>query len=111
LSSYNYVYLIHSLSQFRLSLRERTLGPSTEAKMQTKLALVLGANGGSGSEIAKALMAHGWRVRALVRTLKPGVLPGAEIVTGDAMRRADVVAAAAGASLIVHAVNPPAYRN
>jgi nucleoside-diphosphate-sugar epimerase len=79
--------------------------------MQSKLALVLGANGGSGSEIAKALMAHGWRVRALVRTPKPGLLPGAEIVKGDAMRREDVVRAAEGAALIVHAVNPPGYRN
>lgn len=79
--------------------------------MQTKLALVLGANGGSGSEIAKALMAHGWRVRALVRTARPDLLQGAEIVVGDAMQRDDVIAAARGASLIVHAVNPPGYRN
>jgi nucleoside-diphosphate-sugar epimerase len=32
-------------------------------------------------------------------------------VAGDAMRRGDVVAAAAGASVIVHAVNPPGYRH
>jgi len=79
--------------------------------MHTKLALVVGANGGAGSEIAKALMAHGWRVRALVRTPKPGVLAGAEIVKGDAMIRAEVTRAAQGASLIVHAVNPPGYKN
>ncbi|MFT3727819.1 MAG: NAD(P)H-binding protein [Terricaulis sp.] len=79
--------------------------------MQTKLALVLGANGGSGAAIAKALMAHGWRVRALVRTPKPELLPGADIVKSDAMNRRDVIAAAEGAALIVHAVNPPGYRN
>jgi nucleoside-diphosphate-sugar epimerase len=79
--------------------------------MQTKLALVIGANGGSGSEIAKALLAHGWRVRALVRSPKPGQAPGVEIIRGDAMCADDVVRAAAGASLIVHAVNPPGYRD
>lgn len=35
----------------------------------------------------------------------------AEWVVGDAMNRADVVSAASGASVIVHAVNPPGYRN
>jgi nucleoside-diphosphate-sugar epimerase len=79
--------------------------------METKLALVLGANGGSGAAIVRALLAHGWRVRALARTPKPDLLPGAEIVKGDAMRRADVLTAAQGASLIVHAVNPSGYRN
>jgi nucleoside-diphosphate-sugar epimerase len=34
-----------------------------------------------------------------------------EWLQGDAMRRADVVAAARGVALIVHAVNPPGYRN
>jgi uncharacterized protein YbjT (DUF2867 family) len=29
--------------------------------------LVIGATGGVGGEVAKALIAHGWRVRALVR--------------------------------------------
>jgi nucleoside-diphosphate-sugar epimerase len=33
------------------------------------------------------------------------------VVEGDALNPADVVKAAPGASLIVHAVNPPGYRN
>src|SRR3989344_5322684 len=35
---------------------------------------------------------------------------GAAGIRGDAMRREDVVAAAAGCDVIVHAVNPPGYR-
>ncbi|MES2130227.1 MAG: NAD(P)H-binding protein [Pseudomonadota bacterium] len=77
-----------------------------------KTALVLGATGGIGGEVARTLVAHGWRVTALNR--KPEQAPRIEGVTwvgGDAMVRADVVAAASGVDLIVHAVNPPGYRN
>jgi nucleoside-diphosphate-sugar epimerase len=77
-----------------------------------KTALVLGATGGVGGEVARALVAAGWRVRALIRD--PGrapVIAGVEWTGGDAMERADVVKAAQGAALIVHAVNPPGYRN
>ena len=73
-------------------------------------ALVLGATGGVGGEVARALLAHGWRVRALTRA-GACAIDGVETVKGDAMVRADVVAAAHGAALIVHAVNPPGYRN
>ncbi|MES2318625.1 MAG: NAD-dependent epimerase/dehydratase family protein [Pseudomonadota bacterium] len=76
---------------------------------RAKTALVLGATGGVGGEVARALLARGWKVRALARS--PGTAPGVEWVLGDAMRRADVVAAARGVALIVHAVNPPGYRN
>ena len=77
-----------------------------------KLALVIGAAGGVGFETAKALVRHGWRVRALARDpSRAPKLTGAEWVRGDAMDRGDVVAAARGASVIVHAVNPPRYRN
>ena len=79
-----------------------------------KTALILGATGGIGGEIARTLLARGWRVRALHR--KGGAAGGAEPdgfewVQGDAMNAADVVAAAKGAAIIVHAVNPPGYRN
>ncbi|ATQ44494.1 NAD(P)H-binding protein [Caulobacter mirabilis] len=77
-----------------------------------KTALVLGATGGVGGEMTRALIRHGWRVRALAR--RPEAAPamtGVEWVKGDAMDRASVVAAAQGASTIVHAVNPPGYRN
>ncbi len=77
-----------------------------------KLALVIGAAGGVGFETAKALIRHGWRVRAMARDpSRAPKLTGAEWVQGDAMDRDDVVAAARDASVIVHAVNPPRYRN
>lgn len=74
--------------------------------------LVLGATGGIGGEVARQLLADGWDVRALRR----GTLPetsqrdGITWIPGDAMNRNDVIAAAAGCSVIVHAVNPPGYR-
>ncbi|KQQ32461.1 hypothetical protein ASF61_15645 [Duganella sp. Leaf126] len=80
---------------------------------QQKLALVLGATGGIGGEVARGLLARGWRVRALHRNPVRAAQHCGDIawVPGDAMRQADVVAAAAGAALIVHAVNPPGYRH
>lgn len=77
-----------------------------------KLALVIGAAGGVGFETAKALIRHGWQVRALARD--PSRVPqldGAQWAQGDALNRDDVLAAAQGASVIVHAVNPPRYLN
>jgi len=79
-----------------------------------KTALVLGATGGVGGAIAEALLRRGWHVRGLARDLSaPAVIahPGLEWRQGDAMNRAQVVAAAEGMSAIVHAVNPPGYRN
>ncbi len=79
-----------------------------------RLALVLGASGGVGGAIADALLRHGWTVRAMARDVEkarrenPAAL---EWVTGDAMDRDDVVRAASGVRAIVHAVNPPGYRN
>lgn len=62
----------------------------------TRIALVLGATGGIGGEMARRLAARGWRVRALHRN--PDALagrdPAFEWVRGDAMVRDDVVAAA-----------------
>ena len=80
---------------------------------EAKMALVLGATGGIGGEMAGKLLARGWQVRALHRNpeLAPQGEPRPQWVKGDAMQAQDVVAAAQGASLIVHAVNPPGYRN
>lgn len=75
-----------------------------------RTALVLGATGGIGSEIARALLAAGWRVRALTRRHADGD-PALRWIHGDAMSRDDVLGAAEGASVIVHAVNPPGYRD
>lgn len=78
-----------------------------------RIALVLGATGGIGSEVARLLVARGWTVHALHRD--PGrpskEAPGLIWRRGDAMSAADVAAAAEGVSVIVHAVNPPGYRN
>lgn len=80
--------------------------------MNGKTALVLGATGGIGGEVARRLLRGGWRVRALVRSVEAaGRLPGIDCRVGDAMVREDVVEAAHGALVIVHAVNPPGYRN
>jgi len=75
-------------------------------------ALVLGATGGAGGEIAAALLRRGWQVRALVRDAsRPGLPAQIEWHAGDAMNAADVAQAAHGVEVIVHAVNPPGYRN
>lgn len=82
-----------------------------------RTALILGATGGIGGAIAAALGRHGWTVRALVRDpaqaaagwSKRGRAP--IWIEGDAMNRDDVVRAADGVDAIVHAVNPPGYRN
>jgi nucleoside-diphosphate-sugar epimerase len=80
---------------------------------QQKTALVLGATGGIGGEVARRLLARGWQVQALQRD--PAKLASADQaifwIKGDAMRADDVARAAEGASLIVHAVNPPGYRD
>lgn len=83
----------------------------------TKTALVLGATGGVGGAVAQALLAHGWAVRGMVRDADKAAAeargPAARIewVGGDAMVQGDVVRAAQGAGVIVHAVNPPGYRD
>jgi len=82
---------------------------------QQRIALVLGANGGIGGELGAALKRHGWQVRGLAR--KPPATGVADAtgpdhwIAGDAMRAEDVRRAAEGAALIVHAVNPPGYRD
>ena len=81
---------------------------------RTKRALVIGATGGVGGEVAMALLRHGWTVRGLARdpawARRTGPA-GIEWVPGDAMRTEDVVRAAAAADVIFHAANPPGYRN
>lgn len=78
----------------------------------TPLALVLGATGSIGGEVARALLARGWRVRGLNRQSDraPAKGPdGLEWVLGDAMNPADVVAAATGAQIIFHGASPAGY--
>jgi nucleoside-diphosphate-sugar epimerase len=81
-----------------------------------RTALVLGATGGIGGEVALALLQRGWRVRSLHRDPARAArsaphLTQVQWIAGDAMRREDVVAASHGVDCIVHGVNPPGYRN
>lgn len=79
------------------------------------LALVIGATGGLGGELADQLVAGGWRVRALHRDPERARAQtgrtGLEWVKGDASIEADVVRAAEGATVLVHGANTPGYRN
>ena len=77
-----------------------------------KTVLVLGATGGIGGEVARQLRDAGWQVRAMGRRVDPAgeQRDGMTWVRGDAMNPSEVVAAAAGCSVLVHAVNPPGYK-
>ena len=82
----------------------------------TRTALVIGLTGSLGREAAGALLRHGWQVRALHRdpsaaASSSNVPNSVQWVKGDAMQSSDVVEAARGTELIVHAANPPNYRN
>lgn len=86
----------------------------TEDRMKSPpVALVLGATGGIGGAMAKKLIERGYAVRALHRNAATTARnnPAIDWVQGDAMDRHDVIRAAQGVGLIVHAVNPPGYRN
>jgi nucleoside-diphosphate-sugar epimerase len=78
-----------------------------------RIVLVLGATGGIGGEIARQMRDAGWEVRALKRgaSVPAEEKDGITWLNGDAMDRASVIAAARSAAVIVHAVNPPGYRN
>ncbi|WP_062784551.1 NAD-dependent epimerase/dehydratase family protein [Novosphingobium capsulatum] len=77
-----------------------------------RIALVLGVTGGIGGAVARRLVERGWSVRALVRAQSAHRVPqGVAAVIGDAMDGGAVAAAAEGARVIVHAVNPPGYRD
>jgi nucleoside-diphosphate-sugar epimerase len=76
-------------------------------------ALILGMTGGIGAATAAALARRGWAIRALTRRpadARPSFTFPVEWLEGDALDARSVGLAAAGASLIVHAVNPPGYR-
>lgn len=85
----------------------------TTALQKRPTALILGATGGIGGEVARKLLDGGWTIRALNRDAAKAALhePRFEWLNGDAMAAGDVLKAAEGVELIVHAVNPPGYRN
>jgi nucleoside-diphosphate-sugar epimerase len=80
--------------------------------MDMRKALVLGATGGIGGEMARVLQARGYAVTAMTRDrARAGSRDGISWQVGDALVAADVARAAEGAGVIVHAVNPPGYRD
>jgi nucleoside-diphosphate-sugar epimerase len=90
----------------------RDMSNTTSSKEQ-RTALVLGATGGIGGTVARTLVGRGWQVRAMGRDAAGAAKkhPAFTWVQGDAMNAADVAAAAQGVELIVHAVNPPGYKD
>ncbi|HEY5072672.1 MAG TPA: NAD-dependent epimerase/dehydratase family protein [Caulobacteraceae bacterium] len=81
-----------------------------------KTALIIGATGSFGAHAAIALLKRGWRIRGLTRdpaaaAIKAGASTPIEWFKGDAMSPGDVARASRGVDLIVHAANPPGYRN
>lgn len=97
-----------------------TSAASATASAQPR-ALIVGATGGFGAQMARTLLAQGWAVHALTRhadmasRVRSGAsawrgLEGVQWHLGDASVAADVRQAAQGASVIVHAVNPPRYQ-
>lgn len=78
--------------------------------------LIVGATGNIGAETARALLERGWQVRALHRdperaARRFGALGAITWLAGDALNPEDVMRAAAGVSVVVHAANPPGYKN
>jgi nucleoside-diphosphate-sugar epimerase len=102
--------------QFRLAAAVAILIPSTTGTENTmnrtpETALVIGMSGGFGAATARALLRRGFNLRALSRHAAPGAEAGVSWVNGDALNAADVMAAARGATVIVHAAHPAGYRN
>jgi nucleoside-diphosphate-sugar epimerase len=81
----------------------------------TQPALVIGITGSVGRELAASLTDRGWQVRALHRDPEAAAatsgLKSIQWIKGDAMQMADVMRAAHGTTLIVHAANPRNYHN
>jgi nucleoside-diphosphate-sugar epimerase len=79
----------------------------------TRKVFVLGATGGIGGEMARQMRDAGWEVHAARRGTSPSpqLRDGITWISADALDGASVAAAARGAAVIVHAVNPPGYRN
>lgn len=74
--------------------------------------LIIGITGGAGRETAQAALSAGFRVRAMHRDPRRLALdPKIEVIQGDAMNADDVIAAASDCDFILHAANPPQYRN
>jgi len=72
--------------------------------------LILGAAGRIGRSLALAFARAGWRTLAVARRPLPDELAGVEALRLDALQVDELVAAAAGASVVVNALNAPYHR-
>ncbi len=81
--------------------------PTAPASAAPRSVLVLGANGRFGAAAVEAFHAAGWRVLAQVRRDPAPGLPAGVVPVRSALGDTDaLVQAGAGASVVVHAVNP-----
>lgn len=75
--------------------------------MARRTVLVLGANGRFGAAAVEAFAAAGWRVLAQARRAIASLPEGAEALVLPLEDAGALAGAAAGAEVVVHAVNPP----
>jgi putative NADH-flavin reductase len=70
--------------------------------------LLLGATGAIGKHLLEQALEAGYEVRALVRdAARAPAAKGLEVVTGDALRGADVEAALAGCEAVIYSLGAP----
>jgi nucleoside-diphosphate-sugar epimerase len=77
-----------------------------------KTALIIGATGNFGFQMALTLLNRGWQLKILIRDKDkcPGALAAADIIEGSANDSEAVLNAAHGCALIVYAANPKYHR-
>lgn len=74
-----------------------------------KTALILGITGGFGGYVARALLADGWNLKALVRNPArvSADLQQVDLIQGDATNIDDIRGAATDASVVIYGINVP----
>lgn len=73
-----------------------------------KTIAIIGAAGRIGDAAARAFLAAGWRVKGIGRGARPQQMaPGVEPVQADVNDRTALIAAVAGADVVMNAANPP----
>lgn len=77
-----------------------------------KTALILGINGNFGLQMALALKAEGWQIKALIRdeSKAPSWLDQQHLLVADALNEQQLSAAAKGVDLIVYGLSPAYHR-
>jgi nucleoside-diphosphate-sugar epimerase len=75
-----------------------------------KIHVVVGATGGTGRALVRELLRRGRRVRAVNRSGTAAMPAGVDVVAGNALDAASMVAACRDAGVVYNAVNPPLPR-